>query len=68
MTDDAPLYRQLSDEKLWDPLPREPAMAMLPDEPEVVVDDHDVTPIDPGWFLSFDEVDSRVIRTIGAPE
>lgn len=58
-----PIYRQLCDEMLIDPLP--PAEPAEPAEP---VDDHDVTPADPGWFLSFDDVDSRVIRTIGAPE
>jgi hypothetical protein len=63
-----PLYRQVSDEQLMDPLPQEPAMSMLSDEAVETHDDHDVTPVDPAWFLSFDEVDSRVIGSYGAPE
>lgn len=55
--DETPLYSQISDELLLDPLP-----------PLEVVDDHQVTPVDPVWFLSFDEVDSRTIRDYGAPE
>lgn len=50
------IYRQLCDELLTDPLPT-----------DTVVDDHEVTPVEPGWFLPFDEVDSRTIRDAGAP-
>jgi hypothetical protein len=66
--DDAPLFQQLSDERLFDPLPDEPEPPTAPPETETVHDDHDVTPVSPDWFLPFDEVDSRLIRTLGAPE
>lgn len=54
MFDDTPLYRETSEALILDPLAE-------------LNDDHQVTPVDPGWFLSLDDVDSRVIRDAGAP-
>jgi len=55
--DETPLYEQICGELLFDPLPE-----------MVVHDDHQVAPVEPGWFLSFDDVDSRTIRDAGAPQ
>lgn len=54
LDDDTPIYRQVVAGLLCDPLAE-------------VRDDHQVEPVDPGWFLSLDDVDSRVIRDNGAP-
>lgn len=54
--DPEPIYRGVADELDFDPLPT-----------EHVHDDHVADPIDPAWFDSFDEVDSREIQDPGAP-
>jgi len=54
------------DEHVDHVLPR--SLDALHGEEEEDPDDHEVAPIDPGEFPAFDAVDSRMIRTIGAPE
>lgn len=51
---DTPIYDRVTDDYGVDPLSE-------------ARDDHQVTPVDPGWFLSLDDVDSRIIRDNGAP-
>lgn len=58
-----PLYQQISDELLIDPLPPE----RPPAAHDEFCDDHEVVVVNPGWFLPFDEVDSRTVRNVGAP-
>jgi hypothetical protein len=53
LDDDTPIYRQIAG-LMFDPLAE-------------IRDDHQVEPVDPGWFLSLDDVDSRAIRDDGAP-
>lgn len=53
---DDPLYRQISDEMLFDPLPT-----------ACDNEEHQVVAVDPSWFLPFDDVDSRTIQDPGAP-
>jgi hypothetical protein len=51
---DTPIYVEVVHRLLFDPLAE-------------VVDDHQVNRVDPGWFLTLDNVDSRLIRDSGAP-
>lgn len=51
---DTPIFAELAQLHSIDPIP-------------VFADDHQVTPVDPGWFLSLDDVDSRLIRDNGGP-
>lgn len=53
---DDSIYQETCERLLFDPLP--------------VVEgneEHQVVAVDPGWFLSFDDVDSRTIQDPGAP-
>jgi hypothetical protein len=52
--DDVPLYRETCEALILDPLAE-------------ITDDHQVQPVDPGWFLTLDDVDSRLVRDAGAP-
>lgn len=52
---DDPIYREVCERLLFDPLPT------------VDNEEHQVVSVDPGWFPSFDGVDSRTIRDTGAP-
>ena len=56
MTEPDPIYHDVVGELDFDPLPT-----------PHVHDDHELAPIEPAEFDSFDEVDSRTIVDPGAP-